>query len=276
MRKKINIFVNGEQHSVKVKHSDTLLEVLREDLNLTGTKYGCGDGDCGACTVLLDGKAVPSCLVLAVRAEGHVIETIEGLTNENGSHPLLEAFVHEGAVQCGYCTPGMVMSSKALLDHNPSPTEEEIKRALAGNLCRCTGYAKIISAVKKAAADLLEFKDTKEACINNHASSPLLILNDNDNVGVATFSLKAKTEISIGGAEKHRQKTSLIVRENVPCGHKVALRDIKDEEAILKYGVPIGRAKGAILAGSWVHEHNVLDISEEVMVDIGNSRIIND
>ena len=147
-QKKIKLNVNGRGVAVMVKPTETLVDVLRDKLDLTGTKKACGLGDCGACTVLMDGKAVNSCLILAMDAQGHEITTIEGLEKKDGTlHPLQEAFLENGAVQCGFCTPGMVLSAKALLDENPSPTEEEIRRALAGNLCRCTGYAKIVQAV---------------------------------------------------------------------------------------------------------------------------------
>lgn len=139
--------VNGERVSVRVAPQATLLEVLREDLELTGTKYGCGEGECGACSVILDGKVVNSCLVLALECEGSEILTVEGLTANGRLHPIQKAFVDHGAVQCGFCTPGMIMASYALLEENPSPTEDEIRRALEGNLCRCTGYRKIIDAV---------------------------------------------------------------------------------------------------------------------------------
>ncbi|WP_062284418.1 (2Fe-2S)-binding protein [Neomoorella mulderi] len=150
---RIKLKVNGQEYQVEVPADITLLELLREYLSLTGTKEGCGKGECGACTVLMDGQAVNSCLVPAAKAEGSEVLTIEGLASPDGRlHPLQEAFISEGAVQCGFCTPGMIMSAKALLDQNPHPTREEIKVALSGNLCRCTGYAKIITAVEKAAA----------------------------------------------------------------------------------------------------------------------------
>lgn len=145
----INISVNNIKHTFSVPPSMTLLEILREKLNLTGTKEGCGKGECGACTVIMNGLAVNSCLVLATSADGAQIETIEGLEVNGHLHPLQESFINEGAVQCGFCTPGMIMSAKALLDKNADPRDNEIKEALEGNLCRCTGYSKIITAVKK-------------------------------------------------------------------------------------------------------------------------------
>lgn len=128
-----------------------LIDLLREDLGLTGTKVGCGEGECGACTVLLDGKAVCSCMLLAVEVDGSHIDTIEGLARGDQLHPLQEAFINQGAAQCGYCTPGMILSAKALLDEKPHPGEDEIKAALAGNFCRCTGYASILKAVSSVA-----------------------------------------------------------------------------------------------------------------------------
>ena len=144
--------VNGQPVSLKVASTDTLLYLLRYDLELTGTKYGCGEGECGACSVLLDGKVVNSCLVLAAECQGSDILTIEGLAAEGELHPIQKAFVDHGAIQCGFCTPGMVMAAYALLQEKPSPTEEQIKRGLEGNLCRCTGYRKIIDAVLSLAA----------------------------------------------------------------------------------------------------------------------------
>lgn len=150
-KRRIRLQVNGEEYYLEVKPSRTLLDVIREDLGLTGTKRGCDTGDCGACTVLIDGKPVTSCLVLAVDAQGKEILTIEGLSSDPLElHPLQAAFLKYGAVQCGYCTPGMILSAKALLERNPQPTEQEIKRAIAGNLCRCTGYVKIVEAIKAA------------------------------------------------------------------------------------------------------------------------------
>ena len=145
--RRIELLVNGERHEVEVEPRQTLLEVLRDGLYLTGTKEGCGTGDCGACTVLLDGKPVTSCLVLAVSAEGKVVTTIEGLSENGKLHPIQQAFIDHGAVQCGFCTPGMILAAKALLDENPRPSEQDVRAALAGNLCRCTGYTKIIDAV---------------------------------------------------------------------------------------------------------------------------------
>jgi len=142
--------INGKAVEIAVKPTWTLLRVLREELRLTGTKKGCEQGDCGACTVIMDGKAVNACLVLALQAESKEIETIEGLGTPDHLHPLQESFIKNGAVQCGYCTPGMLMSGAALLDKNPKPNIDEIKRAISGNLCRCTGYVKIIDAIGKA------------------------------------------------------------------------------------------------------------------------------
>lgn len=147
MKKTITLTVNGDVRELTVPVTKTLLDVIREDLQLTGTNKGCDRGDCGACTVILDGKSVNSCLVLAVDADGQELQTIEGLAFKDQLHPLQQAFLDHGSVQCGFCTPGMIMASKALLDKNPNPTEEEIRVALAGNLCRCTGYAQIVEAV---------------------------------------------------------------------------------------------------------------------------------
>jgi len=149
--KKIKLKVNRRIFTVSVKPTDILVDVLRDKLGLTGTKKSCGQGDCGACTVLMDGKAVNACLMLAMDAQGQEITTIEGLEGEDGTlHPLQEAFVENAAIQCGFCTPGMILSAKSLLDEIPHPTEEEVRQALSGNLCRCTGYAKIIQAVLDA------------------------------------------------------------------------------------------------------------------------------
>ena len=142
--------VNGADYEVFVEPRETLLQVLREKLGFTGTKQGCDLGDCGACTVVVEGKPTLACLTLAVEMEGKEILTIEGLASNGKLSPLQQAFMDEGAVQCGYCTPGMIMSATALLNHNPHPTEAEVRRGLAGNLCRCTGYSKIIKAVIKS------------------------------------------------------------------------------------------------------------------------------
>ncbi len=146
------IKVNGQEHKITVEPWQTLLDVLRYDLGLTGAKEGCGNGNCGTCTILLDGKAVNSCLVFAVEVEGKEITTIEGLSQRGEPHPLQRSFIEEGAVQCGFCTPGVILTAKALLDSNPHPTEVEVRRAIVGNLCRCTGYDKIVRAIMKVAA----------------------------------------------------------------------------------------------------------------------------
>ena len=147
----IVIEANGVPFRLRVKTSALLLDVLREGLGMKGTKRGCDQGQCGACTVLLDGRPVLSCILLAVQADGKKITTIEGMAGEGKLHPLQDAFIAEGATQCGFCTPGMILSAKALLDQNSNPADDEIRLAISGNLCRCTGYAKIIRAVKKAA-----------------------------------------------------------------------------------------------------------------------------
>ena len=147
----VNARINGEDHELYTEPHRTLLEVVRDSIGLTGTKEGCGTGDCGACTVLLDGKPVNSCLVLIPEADGHEVTTIEGLATEGRLHPVQQAFVSESGLQCGICTPGMVLSAVALLRRNPEPTETEIRYAIAGNLCRCTGYDKIVRAIEAAA-----------------------------------------------------------------------------------------------------------------------------
>ncbi len=151
MKKQLLSFtVNGDPVDLAVAPNDTLLEVLRDQLGLFGVKEGCSEGVCGSCTVLMDGQPIRSCITLALEAEGASITTIEGLAQEGKLHPVQEAFIDKGAVQCGFCTPGMILSTKALLDRNNQPTDDEIKTALAGNFCRCTGYAKILEAVRLA------------------------------------------------------------------------------------------------------------------------------
>ena len=149
----ITLTVNGQEHSAEVEPRLLLVHLLRENLNLTGTHIGCDTTNCGACTVIMDGKAVKSCTVFAVQANGRSIETIEGLAN-GGLHPLQEGFWEKHGLQCGYCTPGMIMSAKAFLAKNPSPTDEEIRWGISGNLCRCTGYNKIVEAIQYAAEKL--------------------------------------------------------------------------------------------------------------------------
>ena len=143
----IELSVNGKKYQLKVEPRRTLVEVLRENLGLMGTKKSCNEGECGACTLIMDGKAVTSCLVLALDAQGKEIITIEGLSNGETLHPIQESFLKHGGVQCGFCTSGMIMSAKALLDKNPSPTTDEARRAISGNLCRCTGYQHIINSI---------------------------------------------------------------------------------------------------------------------------------
>jgi carbon-monoxide dehydrogenase small subunit len=151
MKTPLRFMLNGEMIEVDIEPHLTLLQVLRDRLEVTGTKEGCGVGECGACTVLLDGKSVNSCIYPALEAEGKNVTTIEGVADARGGlHPIQKAFIEHGAVQCGFCTPGMVLSAKALLDENPKPTEEEIRNGIAGNLCRCTGYLQIVEAIKAA------------------------------------------------------------------------------------------------------------------------------
>jgi len=149
---KIEITVNGAKRVFDVEPQTLLLNLLRDEMDLTGTKYGCGIGECGACTVLLDGDAVLACMVLAVDADDRRVDTIEGLAEGGRLHPIQEAYLDEGAVQCGFCTPGFIMATKALIDENPEPTEQEIREYLNGNICRCTGYVNIVKAVQTAAA----------------------------------------------------------------------------------------------------------------------------
>jgi carbon-monoxide dehydrogenase small subunit len=152
----LNITVNGKDYELQIKPSANLLDVIREDLGLTGTKEGCGVGECGSCTVIVDGITVNACLMLAMEAQGSRVTTIEGLADGEKLHPIQQAFVDVGGLQCGFCTPGMILSTKALLDENDSPTDEEIRKGLEGNFCRCTGYTKIIESVRTAANMLKE------------------------------------------------------------------------------------------------------------------------
>jgi carbon-monoxide dehydrogenase small subunit len=150
----VKLTVNGTLYELGVQPWETLVEVIRDDLGLTGTKEGCDLGECGACTVIMDGRAVNSCLVLAAEADSKQITTIEGLADGDRLHPIQQAFIDHGGLQCGFCTPGMIMSAKALLDEKRAPTEQEIRRGIAGNLCRCTGYTKIIESIKAAAKNM--------------------------------------------------------------------------------------------------------------------------
>lgn len=159
MKELFALNVNGEERAVAFEHSKTLLEVLREDLDLTGTKHGCELGECGACTVLVDGEPIVSCLYLGIEAVGREVTTIEGLMEGTNPHPVQIAFAERGGSQCGYCTPGMILSAAALLAENTRPTRQEIKDALAGNLCRCTGYTKIVEAVEAAARTMAEAQE---------------------------------------------------------------------------------------------------------------------
>jgi carbon-monoxide dehydrogenase small subunit len=151
---KINITINGREREFKVEPNKLLLNLLRDDLDLTGAKYGCGIGECGACTVLLNGETVLACMTLAVDCDGATVETVESLSKGDVLHPIQEAYIEEGAVQCGFCTPGFIMTTKALLEESPEPTESEIREYLKGNLCRCTGYVNIVKAVQRAAQAL--------------------------------------------------------------------------------------------------------------------------
>ena len=156
----ITLTVNGDQEQIIVPSNMTLMRMLRETLSLTGTKNGCSAGECGACTVLLNGEPVNSCMILAVECDGAVITTVEGLAHDNQLDPIQAAIIETGAVQCGFCTPGILISSRALLNRNPNPGDEQIREALVGNLCRCTGYRRIIDAVKKAASLKMAAKTT--------------------------------------------------------------------------------------------------------------------
>lgn len=148
MKRELNITINGQPYSLFVSTHRTLLEVIRDDLGLTGTKVGCEMGECGACTVIMDGRTVNSCLVLALEAEGCEVQTIEDLVEDGKLHPIQESFIEHGAIQCGFCTSGMIMSTKGLLEKNPNPGEDEIRSEMRGNLCRCTGYVKIVEAIE--------------------------------------------------------------------------------------------------------------------------------
>lgn len=154
MERDIKLVINGEEEQFRVRSDEMLVDLLRDRLALTGTKKRCETGECGACTVIMDGKAVNSCLVLAVDAQGKAITTIEGLSVGGELHPLQKSFVKHGALQCGFCTPGMIMSAKALIDENPKPTEMDVRRAIEGNICRCTGYIKIVDAVLDAVEEM--------------------------------------------------------------------------------------------------------------------------
>jgi len=155
MKQVISLQVNGIKYEVAAAPQDLLIDVLRKSLGLTGTKKGCGQGDCCSCSVLIDGELVLSCITLAIACQGKEIITIEGIEDNNGElHPIQQAYIDKGAVQCGFCTPGMIVATKKLLDDNPNPTRDEIKRGLSGNLCRCTGYIKIADAVEEAASRL--------------------------------------------------------------------------------------------------------------------------
>ena len=154
MKQLITLIVNGESREVLVKPSESLLYVLREKLGMTGAKHGCDTGKCGSCTILLDGKPIRSCLSLAISVRDREITTIEGLSRNGDLHPIQQAFIEYGAVQCGFCTPGMILFTKAFLEENPNPTDDEIRHALVANICRCTGYAKIIEAIQVAAKEM--------------------------------------------------------------------------------------------------------------------------
>ncbi len=154
MKRLITLTVNGKSYEVAIEPRQSLLQVLREELHLTGTKEGCSEGECGACTVILDGKTVDSCLVFGLEADGQDLTTIEGLGSDDALHPVQQAFIEHGGAQCGFCTPGMILATKAMLEQTPNPSEEDIRWGLSGNLCRCTGYVKIVEAVQAAAASM--------------------------------------------------------------------------------------------------------------------------
>ena len=154
----ISLIINKKLYSMDVEEDTRLIDLLRDQLFLTGTKEGCGEGECGACTVIMDGRVVNSCLVMAFQADGSNITTIEGISDKDELHPIQKAFLDKGAVQCGFCTPGMVLSAKSLLDNNENPTREEIREGISGNLCRCTGYNKIVDAIELASKEMREEK----------------------------------------------------------------------------------------------------------------------
>ena len=162
MKKVINFTLNGDPVEALAPINMTMVDFLRKEFGLTGTKKGCGQGDCGACTILLDGKAVTSCVMLAVEADGHDIVTIEGVAKNGVLHPVQKEFIEKWALQCGFCTPGMIMSAISLLNENPNPTEHEIRDGIAGNLCRCTGYAKIVEAIDAAAKKMAAMKAAEQ------------------------------------------------------------------------------------------------------------------
>lgn len=162
MGRKIVLNVNEKDYTLEIEDNEILLDTIREKIGLKGTKYGCGTGECGACTVLIDGAPVNSCIYLAIRAEGKKIITVEGLKNGETLHPLQQSFIDNAAVQCGYCAPGMLMSAKALLDVNPNPTEKEIREGIDGNICRCSGYAKIVKAIDEAAKKMADKDEGSE------------------------------------------------------------------------------------------------------------------
>lgn len=161
MKEEIKIRINGEDYELTIDPRTTLLRLLREELDITGPKQNCDGGACGACTVLVNGKAVKSCLVLALQVDGMEVTSIEGLAQGEVLHPVQQAFVEKGAIQCGFCTSGMVMTAKSFLEENPSPTEEEVRYAIAGNLCRCTGYVKIVEAILTAAENIQKIKEVR-------------------------------------------------------------------------------------------------------------------
>lgn len=156
MKQLVTLMVNEEPYEVLIKPSDTLMHVLREKLGLTGAKHGCDTGKCGACTVIIDGKLVRSCLTFAISVQNREITTIEGLVENGDLHPIQKAFINHGAVQCGFCTPGMILFTKVFLEENPRPTEDEIRKALSANICRCTGYVKIIDAIQAVSEEMVK------------------------------------------------------------------------------------------------------------------------